>query len=358
MTSNEQRIREAMLAHEDEAPDASGLAVPVSAVAGRNRRGPTTPWAVSLAVFALVVATFGVRAYVVRDGAPVARPVVTAAPVSALACPKTVPAGRGVTQWDQWVPAVPLGFDGAARLVPLQVPARAIVCAYIGPRSPAGKSGSVLLTGDLSGVMNDLAWVPPAPAAGACTSNLLLTDGDQYLIGLSYSGATVWVAATGDHCGGSSNGVFSSRASLSSQALSWYKARRWAATPVSNDACNRSGFGRLGQQSSMVPGHPVSVSVCAVGGADGGKTTQRTETSVVERFTSALGALRASPTTGAMSCKQDGQPSTIVSFGYAEGPPVNVEVNPSCRPAIHNGNLQANDPTTVLPLIQELLHPR
>jgi len=95
-----------------------------------------------------------------------------------------------------------------------------------------------------------------------------------------------------------------------------------------------------------------------VGAADGGKTMQRRETSVVERFTSVLGALRTSPTTGAMSCKQDGQPSTIVSFGYAEGPPVNVDVNPSCRPAIDNGNLQANDPTTVLPLIQELLHPR
>ena len=184
------------------------------------------------------------------------------------------------------------------------------------------------------------------------------TDGDYYLIGLSYPGATVWVAATGNHCGGSSNGVFSSRANLSSQALSWYKTQRWAATPVSNDACKRSGFGRLGQQSSMVPGHPISVSVCAVGAADGGKTMQRRETSVVERFTSVLGALRTSPTTGAMSCKQDGQPSTIVSFGYAEGPPVNVDVNPSCRPAIDNGNLQANDPTTVLPLIQELLHPR
>ena len=280
--------------------------------------------------------------------------------VSALACPKTVPAAaRGGR--DLSVPAVPRGFDGAARLVPLQAPARAIVCAYIEPRSPAGKSGSVLLAGDLSGVMNDLAWVPPAPAVGACTDNLLLTDGDYYLIGLSYPGATVWVAATGNHCGGSSNGVFSSRASLSSQALSWYKAQRWAATPVSDNACKRSGlFGRLGQQGSMVPGHPISVSVCEVGAADGGKATQRTETSVVERFTSALGALRTSPTTGATACKQDKQIFTdyILLFGYAEGPPVNVDVNPSCRPAIDNGNLQANDPTTVVPLIQELLHPR
>jgi hypothetical protein len=363
MTSYEQRIREAMLAHEDEAPDASGLSVPVSAVAGRNRRGPATPWAVSLAVFAVVIATFGVRAYVVRDAAPVARPAVTAAPVSALACPKAVPADRPADRGgrDLWVPAAPRGFDASARLVPPQVPARAIVCAYIGPRSPAGRSGSVPLTGDLSGVMNDLAWVPPAPTVGACTTNLSLTDGDYYLIGLSYPGATVWVAATGNHCGGSSNGMFYSRTSLSRQALSSYKAQRWAATPGSNDACRRSGFerlGRLGQQSSMVPGNPISVSVCEVSAADGGKATQRTETSGVERFTSALGALKTSPDGGA--CKPDGQPFTDYSlvFGYAEGPPVNVEVYSSCRPAIHNGSLQASDPTTVLPLIQELLHPR
>ena len=279
--------------------------------------------------------------------------------VSAPTCPRTVPAAaRGGR--DLWVPAVARGFDGAARLVPLQAPARAIVCAYIGPRSPAGKSGSVLLTGDLSGVMNDLAWVPPAPAAGACTDNLLLTDGDYYLIGLSYLGATVWVAATGNHCGGSSNGVFSSRASLSHQALSWYKAQRWAATPVSNNDCKGSGFGRLGQQSSMVPGHPISVSVRDAGAADCGEATQRTETSVVERFTSALGALRTNPITGSTACKQDKQEFTdyILLFGYPEGPPVNVDVNPGCRPAIDNGNLQANDPTTLVPLIQELLHPR
>jgi hypothetical protein len=117
----------------------------------------------------------------------------------------------------------------------------------------------------------------------------------------------------------------------------------------------------------MVPGHPISVSVCEV---DGGKwapgptwtwnVTQRTVTSEVERFTSALGALRTGPLQGDIACKQDGQlsPGYTLLFGYAEGPPVNVSVDPNCRPAIQNGNLQASDPTTVVPLIQELLHPR
>ena len=143
--------------------------------------------------------------------------------VSSLACPKTVPAGKRGTPW---VPAVPRGLDGSARLVPLRAPARVVICAYIGPRSPAGKSGSALRTGDLSAVMNDLAWVPPTPARArrACPDYASITDGDYYLIGLSYPGATVWVAAPGNHCEGSSNGVFFSTANLSVLALSWYKA--------------------------------------------------------------------------------------------------------------------------------------
>lgn len=272
--------------------------------------------------------------------------------VSVLACPKTVPAGRQNTPR---VPAVPRGLDAAARLVPLRVPARAIVCAYIAPISPAGKSGSVLLTGDLSGVMNDLAWIPPAPTlAMACPSYLSVTDGDYYLIGLSYPGATVWVAAPGNHCQGSSNGVFSSTANLSRQALSWYKAQHWVATPGSDDACEPSGFGRFGQQSSMVPGHPVSVSVCEAS-AVGRKATQRIENSGVDRLAKTLNALRTSPLKG--TCERSGQPLTEYNllFGYAQGPPVNVSLLRSCTPAINNGSLQANDPTTVLPLIQELL---
>jgi hypothetical protein len=74
--------------------------------------------------------------------------------------------------------------------------------------------------------MNDLAWVPPTPARArrACPDYASITDGDYYLIGLSYPGATVWVAAPGNHCEGSSNGVFFSTANLSVLALSWYKA--------------------------------------------------------------------------------------------------------------------------------------
>ena len=310
-----------------------------------------------LAVLAVGFATFGVRAYVVRHAAPAARPPVSATPPSALTCPKTVPVDK---RTNPWVPAKPQGLDGSARLAPLREPARAIVCAYIRSPTTAAESGSVLLTGDLSGVMNDLAWRPPARALPArpCTADLLLTDGDYYLIGLSYSGSTEWVAAPSNHCAGSSNGVFASTANLSGRASAWYKAHHWTATPGSNDACKPPGFGRLGQQGRMVPDHPVSVSVCEVSAADGGKATQRTETTGVGSLASAFGALRASA--WHYQCKPDGQPLTDYSllFGYAEGPPVIVSVVTNCAPAINNGSLQANDPTTVLPLIQKLLRGR
>ena len=280
------------------------------------------------------------------NAAPVSTAPVPAAPVSSLACPKSVPAA---SRTSPWLPAAPRGLDGSARLAPLRVPARVLVCAYIGPRSAAGRTGSVLLTGDLSGVTSDLAWMPPTQAVGACASYLRPADSDYYLIGLSYSGSTEWVAAPSNHCAGSSNGVFASTANLSGHASAWYKAHHWTATPGSNDACNPSGFGRLGQQDRMVPDHPVSVSVCEVSAADGGKATQRTGTTGVGSLASAFGALRASA--WHYQCEPDGQPLTDYNllFGYPTGPPVIVSVVTNCAPAINNGNLQANDPTTVLP---------
>lgn len=57
------------------------------------------------------------------------------------------------------------------------------------------------------------------------------------------------------------------------------------------------------------------------------------------------------------SCGSRGAPqaSYSVVFSYAIGPPVIVDVNQGCRPAIENLNLQATDASGVLPLIQRIL---
>jgi hypothetical protein len=303
---------------------------------------------------ALVLLCAAALAACTPNAAPVSTAPVPAAPVVSLACPKSVPAG---SRTSAWLPAAPRGLDGSARLAPLRVPARVVVCAYIGPRSTAGRTGSVLLTGDLGGVAGDLAWIPPSQTIGECADYLRPADGDYYLIGLSYPGASEWVAAPGNHCAGSSNGVFSSSVNLSGRASAWYQAQRWTVTPASDDACHPSGFGRLGQHSSMVPDHPVSVSLCEVK-AGGGHATGHTKTSEVGRLASALDALRASG--GQSQCRPAGRVLTEYSllFGYVQGPPVLVLVAASCTPAITNGSLQSGDAATVLPLIQSLLGQR
>jgi hypothetical protein len=292
-----------------------------------------------LAVLAVGFATFGVRAYVVRHAAPAARPPVSATPLSALICPKTVPVDK---RTNPWVPAKPQGLDGAARLAPLREPARAIVCAYIRSPTTTVKSGSVLLTGDLSGVMNDLAWIPPARplTARPCTANLLLTDARL----LPDRAQLLRFDGMGGCAEQSLRGLVQRRVHQYRESVRprlGLVQGTSLANPGSNDACKPSGFGRLGQQDRMVPDHPVSVSVCEVSAADGGKATPRTETTGVGSLASAVGALRASA--WHYQCKPDGQPLTDYNllFGYAEGPPRSSPSSPTvhrqsttavCRP--------------------------
>src|SRR6201999_1333372 len=94
--------------------------------------------------------------------------------------------------------------------------------------------------------------------------NLLATDGDDYLVGLSYPGATIWVNASGNHCGGGSNGVFSSGLQLSALGAGWVKSGLPATAPPTAPlpCADLTSTGRLGQQDAMVPPGAVSVSVC------------------------------------------------------------------------------------------------
>ncbi len=71
---------------------------------------------------------------------------------------------------------------------------------------------------------------------------------------------------------------------------------------------------------------------------------------------SALDTLPTTPWGSNFSCPGGAPPaaSYLLTFGYLVGPPVQVTVNQRCRPAIYNGNLQAEDATAVLPLVQQL----
>ncbi len=346
----EERLRDVMIAHDAQAPDGSNLVVPVAPrVAGRLPRRIAAIVGTAV-VLAGVIATFGVHSQISHRSSGT---TIAPNPATALQCPTSTGKGIGVLPW---VPAKPQGVDGSSRMVPLQVPSSVVVCAYIPPGSPGGRSGSKVLSGDLQGVVDDLGWVPPVlrGASGACADVLLVTDGDSYLIGLNYGHGLLWVSASFDHCDGSGNGVFTSPTNLGGLARSWYRAGRWTA-PSASTACQPTRSGRLGQERSMVPADPISVTACQVDKPKAG-ASQPATSAVARQLIRNLNDKTIGPS-GNGSCRPtgSGMQDYNVLFDYREGPPVLVVVLSGCVPEIWNGSLHATGAGDVLPLLKTLL---
>lgn len=176
-------------------------------------------------------------------------------------------------------------------------------------------------------------------------------DADNYLIGLNYAAGTVWVAAPGQHCEGAFNGYFRTSVNLRSFADASYRAGHWTdavTTGPLQGPCDRR-YGRLGQDTAMVPGTPASVTNCAAGTSSAGRSS--TDVARLVRALNALPTLTAPETCRTPTNSRD----FLLRFDYAVGPPVWVRVSPGCRPAIDNGALQALDGSTVTALIADLL---
>jgi hypothetical protein len=318
--------------------------------------------AMTASVAAAVVAAAGVPAGLALTGGGPGRTHGPANPGS-LSCPD---AYEGAPPW---VPDKPTGVDGASRLVPLQPPLRALVCAYDGSNMAATTSGWTLsgsrtLTRDLDRLAEDLAWLPRQLAGQqiACTA----VGGPQtnFAVGLIYPGATLWVSTADEpnDCVGTSNGEFTSTVSIGRQVAAAYAAGRWVpappprVSPTDDNPCWVVRSGRLGQETAMVPADPVSVQVCkaTVGSRDVGYET-RTATAGYRDLVERLNAL---PTQVSRSgCQGHGTQTVFYQllFRYAVGPPVRLRVDADCDPSIDNQSLQARDATNVLPLIESLL---
>jgi hypothetical protein len=359
VNSIEQQVRDAMQSHDLTAPRADRLVRPTRALARANRparagrSGRLT--VAALACAALLVA--GVIGLV-----SLSRGSSSIAPATAqsLTCPATASHG---------VPATPSGVNGKARLVPVETPTRVVVCAYIAPRSPEFKgspvatSGAVTLTGNLAGVATDLTWVPPSIPGQqeSCTSNLAATDGDEYLIGLNYSGATVWVAAHGNHCSGATNGRFNTNENIAGWAASWYRAGHWvSAQPQLSSpqatgltVCEQGLSGRLGQQKALVPPGAITVQAC-----EGKAATPVEPIAGHQDLLTALAKLKTTPVANS-TCNPGSKPFGyyVLRFGYAQGPPVDINIITNGGPAcfLNNGSLEAGRVETVLPALQRLL---
>ncbi|HEY3088465.1 MAG TPA: hypothetical protein VGJ59_10435 [Jatrophihabitantaceae bacterium] len=367
MNEIEDALRDAMHAHDTLAPTTADFRFRMPT----RRRG--SPWlaAVAAAGCVLVVATV---ALVVSHrgghspGPAAQRPAPSTAeqlpgPAAAARYPgppvtpiRSCPAGMPARRY--WIPQPPKGIDVAKGLAPLETPAHAIVCAYL--HGNHGKlTGTRTLSGDLSTIPAGLAWLPPAfPDRQPCAAYATISDADYYLMALSYRHGTMWLAIPGQHCDGASNGEFVTH-NLMGQADSAYRTGRWSSPgpPLIMGGCPQTA-GRLGQQDRFVPEHPVSLQLCRLGSHS--RTVTATEGDLA-RLTADLNRLPTTPGgRDVFQCGHGGGPpsaSYVLTFGYRVGPPVQVRIDEGCRPEIDNGNLQANDASSVLPLVHQLLGP-
>jgi hypothetical protein len=282
-------------------------------------------------------------------------------PTRNLSCLPGLPPDRA-----RWVPQPPTDVDGRSRLAPTQPPLRALLCAYRRNRLSAGPgrlllSQSRVLSGGLDRLAADLSWAPRLLAGEVHHCKPPTGQRTGYLIGLTYPRGTLWVSTSTESCTGTDNGEFTSPASFAAQVGAALVTGTWAPAPpppgtTPRDPCRGHWPGRLGQETTMVPGDPISVRVCYEapnGSTRSASTTVRTD---YRPLVQALNRLPTRPTPSP-GCRSTSPPSAsyTLRFGYPQGPDVLVTVQPRCSPAVDNQSLQADDWATVLPEITRLL---
>jgi hypothetical protein len=343
----EDELRETMRAHDSEATKATDLLRRRPLPTGRVWLRPRTVWAGAAA--AACVAALAVVVAVTR---PTPHRSVGTTNSQLAACPTRFhipPAG------DQpWVPSKPRGIDASARLVPDTTPTGVVVCAYsdVSKRRrlesirSAKLVGGRALGGDLTAVTETLTWQPAIlpDQSRDCLFYLAPTDFDNYLIELTYPGATVWVSAPGDHCRGATNGVFATLANLGPYAAAASKAGHWISEPAQRDArpdtgpCAIRGSGRLGQETALVPGQPISVTVCTDGSPRPAPRTNSDPAALVaalNRLPTRMSDNECDPIKTATTHRYE------MVFRYAVGPAMRVYYNTNCTPFLNNGSLQS-----------------
>jgi hypothetical protein len=346
----EDELRRAMAGHDDEAPRAEDLLRSLERATPPRRRlaGWYAPFAVAAVVVAVVAGSlWGVR-LLGSQAVPAAGPR-TAVQAAALACP-----ARYARQ-APWVPAKPAGVDGRSRLVPQQTPSSALICAYAGSNMAKQQAGWALsgrrsLTGNLAGLAAQLTWKPRRLPGQQIVCTDIGGPQTNYLIGLTYPGGTIWVAATAEpnQCVAASNGEFTSTGTIGPEVSKAFASGRWPARQAV--ACDKAfqDIGRLGEDKAMVPAGPTSLTICA----------PKARKTITSGFQALVQALNQLPTrTSTRSCSGSAGPEAFYQllFSYAAGPPVSVNIAVGCHPEIDNLDLQSASASSVLPVIQQLL---
>jgi hypothetical protein len=296
------------------------------------------------------------------QGSTPVRPQATIRPLSpqpvaqdgGLDCPASIADAEGMT-----VPAMPQGVDGAARLLPDREPSSLVVCSYPvldlrsgSLRPPFALAERAILVGaERDRVVELLTWAPRGNGrAKICTE----MGGNEtvHLVGSRYDDAVVWVAAKSDpnSCSDSTNGDFVSSAAMG-MALELLVGGREPALPQ-DDPCVPPGYGRLGDDVSLVPeGEPI-VTVCRLA-AKGAQVPTQLGADESRKVVAALRALPARPTGHfCEGADQSAMDEFRLVLTYREGPPVVVNVTPTCDPPVLGSSLESSDTGDLVRLVE------
>ena len=276
-------------------------------------------------------------------------------PEGGLSCPASLASAEGMA-----VPRPPEGVQGSARLLPDREPRSLVVCGYpvldimattpIAPPFP--RSTRSLLTGPKRAEVVDLlTWAPRSTGQPrACT--MMAGNETAYLIGATYDDAAVWVAAKDDanSCSQATNGDFVAGAAVGVDVAAVVGAR--TPPPGSGGTCASTTRGRLGDDVSLVPPGSPTVTVCR-DAADASSHATSLSRATGDEAVAALRALPARATD--LSCIGSEKPSDSrfrLVLSYPEGPPVRIQVDPSCDPQVVGSNLTAPDAGALVALVE------
>ncbi|WP_146607383.1 hypothetical protein [Spongiactinospora gelatinilytica] len=279
----------------------------------------------------------GVMVGVIAVSAP--EPVAKDAP----AVPATCPQRWGGADTGGWVPAA-ARVEGAGETLVPGAPVEALICAYPGLNyKPGGErpAGTRTLTTGTRAMLHDIAYLPVGSGPGACTAMGGPTT--NYLIRFAYpDGSALWLGSAEEvnSCVVTTNGTVRSGAYIGRNITAAYRTGTWL--PVrQTDACEGT-TGRRGEEDTMVPGEPVSVTVCRQGSPTKTWPHRKYGAREAAALAGPLNARHAWKTANGCQGPPDDEGTFRLIFGYRDGPPVDIWFTSGCTPPIDNGALQAD----------------
>ncbi|WP_344890036.1 hypothetical protein [Nonomuraea antimicrobica] len=279
--------------------------------------------------------------------------------------PASCPQHWGSDKFGDWVPDTS-GVEGAADSLVPGSPVGALICAYPGENAQPGHfplAGSRTLTGQATAMAHDLGYLPVTAERVDRACTLVGGKMTNYLVRFAYpDGQALWVgtAEEPNSCVTTTNGTVNTPSYVGPSVSAVYRTGTWRLVQR-DDPCGPT-LGRRGQNEQMVPEGPVKVRVCRqvpvagstprpAAGAEHGEQEARD-------LAEALNSLGAEP--GGNTCQGlSGAPREMfyLHFGYAQGPPAWVRIQPGCRPSVNNGLLVGDLADGVLDRVVRLAPP-